>query len=256
MGRSGEPVAVCLRVADRAGVTMGDSCVVIGTGPIGLITALMSRHAGGGRTLVPDIAPERLRLAKKLGFEPVNAPAETLAAASDGDGADVLVECSGAAPAALEMTRLVRTGGTICLASLFKAPTPVALLHMSFKELRLVGSRVYTREEFRRATALVAQLETPLAKLITRIVPLSAAGDVFELAPDPGAGMVKVLVDCRGRPRGSEIPLQDMRLREDASGQLPAFLAMPCPARRPARPQAVSARVARKTTSTPRASWS
>ena len=160
----------------------------------------MSRHAGGGRTLVPDIAPERLRLAKKLGFEPVNAPAETLAAASDGDGdgADVLVECSGAAPAALEMTRLVRTGGTICLASLFKAPTPVALLHMSFKELRLVGSRVYTREEFRRATALVAQLETPLAKLITRIVPLSAAGDVFELATDPEAGMVKVLVDCRG----------------------------------------------------------
>lgn len=196
-----EPVAVCLRVADRAGVTMGDTCVVTGAGPIGLITALMLRHAGAGRILVSDIAPGRLQLALELGFETVNATTETLAdavaAATGGDGADVLVECSGAAPAALEMTRLVRTGGTICLASLFKAPVPVALLDMNFKELRLVGSRVYTREEFRRATELVVQLEEPLLKLITRIVPLSDAGDVFELVTDANAGMMKVLVDCR-----------------------------------------------------------
>ncbi|WP_353476339.1 alcohol dehydrogenase catalytic domain-containing protein (plasmid) [Salipiger sp. H15] len=196
-----EPVAVCLRVADRAGVTMGDTCVVTGAGPIGLITALMLRQAGAGRILVSDIAPGRLRLAGELGFETVDASrdslAEAVAAATGGDGADVLVECSGAVPAALEMTRLVRTGGTICLASLFKAPTPVALLDMSFKELKLVGSRVYTREEFRRATELVAQLEAPLLNLITRIVPLSAAGDVFDLVTDPDAGMVKVLVDCR-----------------------------------------------------------
>ncbi|NDW00891.1 zinc-binding dehydrogenase [Salipiger sp. PrR002] len=196
-----EPVAVCLRVADRAGVTMGDTCVVTGAGPIGLITALMLRHAGAGRILVSDIAPGRLKLARDLGLETVNVSSQSLAGAvaeaTGGDGADVLVECSGAAPVALEMTRLVRTGGTLCLASLYKAPVPVPLLDMSFKELRLIGSRVYTREEFRRAVDLVAKLEEPLLRLVTQVVPLSGAGDVFDLVTDPTSDAVKVLVDCQ-----------------------------------------------------------
>lgn len=196
-----EPLAVCLRAVERAGVKVGDTCVVTGAGPIGLITAVILRRAGASRVIVTDIVVRRLEIAASMGFDTVNVARLSLQdevlARTNGDGADVLIECSGAPASALEMTRLVRVGGTMCLASLFKGPTPVALLDLSFKELSIVGSRVYTREEFRRAAEMVARLESDLLPLITRIVPLSESAGVFDLLADPAAGMVKVLIDCQ-----------------------------------------------------------
>lgn len=196
-----EPLAVALRAVEQSGIGVADRVAVLGAGPIGLLVALVAKQAGAARVLISDIDPARLALAADLGFAAVDIRQEDLAervlAATDGDGADVVFDCAGAAPAALEMTRITRPGGTICLAALHKTPNPVALLDIAFKELRLIGSRVYTQEQFRRSIDLAQSLAAPLARLITRTLPLSAAAGVFEILRDPEAGEVKVLIDCQ-----------------------------------------------------------
>lgn len=174
--------------------------VVLGAGPIGLLTGLMARHAGAAQVLISDPDPARLRIAAQLGLVPVDLrgedPAARVMAATGGDGADMVFECAGVEATALEMTRIVRPGGTICLASLHETPNPVALLDIAFKEIRLIGSRVYTREQFRRSIDLAQTLATPLQSLISDILPLSAAKNVFGIIDNPGIDSVKILIDC------------------------------------------------------------
>ena len=95
-----EPLAVGVHGATKAAVKPGDIGVVIGAGPIGLVTALSLLAAGCARVFVSDVDEAKLALAATLGpITPVNVRSQNLAktvlAATDGWGADVVVECSG-----------------------------------------------------------------------------------------------------------------------------------------------------------------
>ncbi|MEQ8342092.1 MAG: alcohol dehydrogenase catalytic domain-containing protein [Marinovum algicola] len=195
-----EPLAVALRAVEQSGLGLADRVAVLGAGPIGLLTALAARQAGAAEVLVSDIDPARLALAGALGFRPVDLRQDDLSeqvqTATDGDGVDVVFECAGVGPAARDMTRIARPGGTICLTSLHKAPCPVALLDIAFKELRLIGSRVYTREQFRRSITLAQAMAEDLERVITRTLPLSGSAHVFDLIAAPEEADVKILIDC------------------------------------------------------------
>lgn len=196
-----EPLAVAVRAVDQARTRVNDRAVVFGAGPIGMLTALVLREAGAAQVIVSDIDPSRVARAAGLGFIAVNSGQEDLVARAlaetDGDGADLVFECSGVAPAALNMTRVLRPGGTICMAAMHKKPNPVALLDINFKELTVIGTRVYTREQFQRSIGLARRLTPALKRLITHDLPLSAAQDVFALLADPGADSLKVMIDCQ-----------------------------------------------------------
>ncbi len=196
-----EPLAVALRAVERSGAGLTDRAVVIGAGPIGLLTTLLLRRAGVSRILVSDIDPHRLDLAARMGATSVDARKESLEdrvmKATNGDGADVVFECAGAAKAVEEITRIVRPSGTICIASIHKAAVPVSLIDINFRELTLVGSRVYTREQFRRAIDLAYELADDLRPMVTHVVPLRAAPKVFQMQASPNERAVKILVDCR-----------------------------------------------------------
>ncbi|MFW8637583.1 zinc-dependent alcohol dehydrogenase [Cribrihabitans pelagius] len=195
-----EPMAVAQRAVEQSGLALSDRAAALGAGPIGLLVALAARQAGAAKVIASDIDPFRLSLAASFGFVPVDLRnqglQEQVLAETAGDAVDVVFECAGAEPAARDMTRILRSGGTICLASLHKAPCPVALLDIAFKELRLIGSRVYTKEQFGRSIPLASALADDLEKLITRTLPLSAADSAFDFIADPNKNGVKVLIDC------------------------------------------------------------
>ncbi|WMI80265.1 zinc-dependent alcohol dehydrogenase [Anaerotignum sp. MB30-C6] len=196
-----EPLAVIVRSIHQAKFQALDTCVVIGAGPIGMITGMMLVHMGASKVFISDVDDKKLEKAKSFGMTPVNVKKENLEqvvkAATEGEGADVLFECSGAEIAAMQMTDITRVGGNICMTSVHKHPHSVNLRDLNFKEQTLVGSRVYTKEEFRQAVAYAEIINDELESIVSHVVSLKDSPKVFDMIADPTAGTCKVLVDCQ-----------------------------------------------------------
>jgi (R,R)-butanediol dehydrogenase / meso-butanediol dehydrogenase / diacetyl reductase len=191
-----EPLAVGIHALSRVSIQPTDTVVVLGAGTIGLVTALSCRNHKMARLFVTDVLGARLELARELGFEALDARDPNLPSlirgATDGEGADVVFECTGAPAAALQMTDLVRSQGSIVNCGVFKKPAPVNLQAVNFKELVIMGSRVYSLRDFELATKIASSL--PMDKLITLCLPLQQAPDAFGLLMS-GAHAGKVLLE-------------------------------------------------------------
>ena len=196
-----EPLAVLVHAIHMSGFEPLDTAVVAGAGPIGMLCAVMLKHAGASQIFISDVAEKRLEAARELGMIPVNPLKEDLEAvvkaATDGEGCDVFFECSGAAAAAVQMTDVTRVRGKICMVSVHKQPHEVNLRDVNFKEQTLVGTRVYTKDEFGQAVELTKKLENQLEKIVTHVVPLRESEKVFDMIADPECGTIKVVVDCK-----------------------------------------------------------
>ena len=196
-----EPLAVIVRTMHQANFQTRDTAAVIGAGPIGLLTGIVLKHAGASKIIISDVDDARLAMCKEFGFETVNVKNESLIdyvnQATGNVGVDVVFECSGSEPSALEITKLCRIGGMICLTGVHKVPHAVNLQDVNFKEQTLVGSRVYTLREFGQAVEYAKEIAPELEKIVTHVVPLAESEKVFDLIKDPGEMTVKVLVDCR-----------------------------------------------------------
>ncbi|MFI5061941.1 MAG: zinc-binding dehydrogenase, partial [Actinomycetales bacterium] len=108
-------------------------------------------------------------------------------------GADVVFEVSGAAAAVLGATGLAKVRGTVVVVAIHPTPRPVDLHRVFWRELTILGARVYERRDFERAVELVAEGAIPSQKLITRVVALAEVASAFE-ALETGQAM-KILVE-------------------------------------------------------------
>ena len=196
-----EPLAVVVRSLHQARFNLLDSTVVTGAGPIGVLTAIVLKHSGASRIIISDVDEARLELCRGFGFETVNVRNASLVDyvidSTNGEGVDIVFECSGVESAAAEMTKLARVGGTICMTGIHKAPRAVDLRDINFKEQVLIGSRVYTKREFEMSVAYAQTLAADLEKVVTQTIPLSEAAGVFDMIADETVNTVKVLVDCQ-----------------------------------------------------------
>lgn len=196
-----EPLAVIVRALHQARFQPLDSAVVIGAGPIGILTGIMLKHCSASRVIISDIDAARLAMCREFGFETVNVKEKNLVdyvnEATGGDGVDIVFECSGTESSALEVTRLARIGGCICMTGVHKAPHAVNLMDLNFKEQWMIGTRVYTKREFELSVPYAAALAADLEKIVSHVVPLSQSDAVFAMIADPAVNTVKVLVDCR-----------------------------------------------------------
>jgi len=194
-----EPLAVACHDIRRGEVRAGETTVVLGGGPIGLLIALAA-GAAGASVLVSEPNGERRAFAEELGFETVDPSAVDLpahvAAATEGVGADVVFEVSGAPAAALAMTQLAALRGRIVVVAIYPDPQPIRLFDLFWKELEVRGARVYEPEDYERAIDLVAAGTLPLERLISRVEPLERLPDLFAEMMESPTGM-KTLVDCR-----------------------------------------------------------
>lgn len=195
-----EPLAVIVRAIHQAQMQALDTTLVVGAGPIGILTGMMLVHMGASKVYISDVNGNRLKQAAAFGMIPVDVGKEDLVKAvrdgTDGEGVDVLFECSGAESAAMQMTDLTRVGGMICMVSVHKAPHSVNLRDLNFKEQRMVGTRVYTKEEFRQAVEYAPRVQEELERIATHIVPMRESTGVFDLIANPESCTIKVLIDC------------------------------------------------------------
>lgn len=192
-----EPLAVACHDVRLAEVQAGDEVVVLGGGPIGMLVALVARHAGA-EVIVSEINPYRVALARSIGLEAVN-PRETdlvelVMRRTKGKGAEIVFEVSGSQAGADIMTELLRTRGLAVVVAIFAQKPKIDLFRFFWRELRLKGVRVYESQDFAAAIALAAEGALPLDELITDIRPLSALRSGFE-DMEKGGQVMKILLE-------------------------------------------------------------
>jgi 2-desacetyl-2-hydroxyethyl bacteriochlorophyllide A dehydrogenase len=194
-----EPLAVACHDVRRGQILPGEQIVIIGGGPIGMLIALVARHQGA-QVLVSEINPYRVQLAQQLGFETTNPAQSDLVGVvekwTDGAGADVVFEVSGSAAGAKAMTELVRTRGRIVVVAIFAQPPPVDLFRIFWRELNIIGTRVYEPQDFEQAIQLAAKGALPLEQIVSARRPLSELQITFEDI-ESSTELMKVLVDTR-----------------------------------------------------------
>ncbi len=194
-----EPIAVACHDVRLGEVQPNEQVVVIGGGPIGMLIALVAKHAGA-QVLVSEVNQFRVELARELGLDAVN-PLETDLVAyveerTNGAGADVVFEVSGSAAGATTMTELARTRGRIVVVAIFAKAPKVDLFRFFWRELKLCGVRVYEPQDFEEAIELVASETLPLERLITARYPLSGLQAAFEQI-ESGADVMKILINTQ-----------------------------------------------------------
>ncbi|MEV0531437.1 alcohol dehydrogenase catalytic domain-containing protein [Kitasatospora sp. NPDC050463] len=200
-----EPTAVAVHDVGRAGVRAGERVVVVGGGPVGLLIALVAR-AAGAEVRVAELSDHRRLLAGELGITAWDPASDDVSALvqewTQGAGADVAFEVSGAAGGVETAVDVLRVRGRLCLVAIHPRPREVNLHRFFWRELTLVGARLYDRSDFERAVALVADGTVPAERLISKVVPLTEAPAAFE-ALEGGGDVMKILVDCADDTRGA-----------------------------------------------------
>jgi len=193
-----EPMGNAVLAAFAEEIT-GETVLVTGCGPIGLMAIAISRLAGASQIFATDINPERRALAKALGADVVLDGAspdvvERIRAMTHGDGVDVVLEMSGAEPAIRQGFAAVTNGGRVSLLGLPSRPVTLDLNNdIIFKGVRvygITGRRMY--ETWYRTSALLAQ-GLDLSLIVTHQFPLTQFAEAFELLAAGHAGKVVLL---------------------------------------------------------------
>ena len=194
-----EPVNTVLKAVERAGVEEGQTALVVGQGPIGLILTQAVRWKGA-RVIATEVREDRLGMSRELGADPAlqaaSAPVEAVRRLSGGKGADVaFVAALGQEPLdqAIDATR---PGGRIML---FAATSPgetaevdLGALCASEKDIMTSYSASVDVQEL--AAQLVFERAIRVKELITHRFGLDEAARAIELAANPVPGVLKVML--------------------------------------------------------------
>jgi len=176
----------------------GQTVVVTGCGPIGLMTVAIAKLAGAAKVFATDINPERLEIARRLGADVViNGRDDVVARLCEltgGVGVDVVLEMSGAEVAIRQGFEAVTNGGRVSLLGIPERPITLDLASdVIFKGLRvygITGRKMF--ETWYRTQALLAQ-GLDLTPIVTHRIPLRDYHQAFELLAGGHAGKVVLL---------------------------------------------------------------
>ena len=193
-----EPLSVATHDVRMSGLKAGETAVVLGGGPIGLLVAMVAKEVGAN-VIVSEVNEKRIAKAKELGLNAVNPTKLDLVKyvreQTEGRLADVVFEVAGVQPALDVMTEVAGIRGRIVMVAIHGQKKEVDLFKFFWKELKLIGARVYEKEDYEKSIKLITANELPFEEMITDVQPLSNIQKVFENIDNNPDGM-KVLMDC------------------------------------------------------------
>jgi (R,R)-butanediol dehydrogenase/meso-butanediol dehydrogenase/diacetyl reductase len=195
-----EPAAVAAHGVDRTGLRPGNSVLITGGGPIGVLAALYAQAAGAARIIVSEPNAHRRAFLERLNVGHVIDPGaagfhEALRDLTDGLGADVAVECSATEAGLSAVLEGVRTRGKISQVALHVRPAlidPMLLCQMS---LTVEGIWCYPTGDWPRIMSLIATGRFPVERVVSHEIPLeSAVPDGFDELCSPASTAMKVVI--------------------------------------------------------------
>jgi D-xylulose reductase len=193
-----EPLAVGLHAANKAQIKPGDVAVVMGAGPIGILTALAAIAGGCAQVIISDVQQAKLDLAASLGpIVPVNVREESVVEVvntmTDSWGADIVFECSGNAQAAASVFAPLRPGGVVVFVGIPLAPIAYSVSDAQIKEARIENVFRYAHI-YPRALALMGSGRLDVKPLITDSFSFKQSIEAFDYCVNMPASSVKAQI--------------------------------------------------------------
>lgn len=194
-----EPVNTCMKAIDSLALQPGETVLVIGQGPIGIMLALLAKR-GGAAVVTSDLYPQRHTIAKDYGLRhPVHAssedPGRKVRELTEGRGADVVILAVAGNSLIRPAIEAARPGGRVMLfAQTQRSEVSIDPATICVDEKVLLGSYSASVALQEESVRLVFSREVDFARLITHRFPLERAVEAFELAANPGPDSMKIVV--------------------------------------------------------------
>jgi len=184
---------------ELGGLVAGDSVVVTGPGPIGLLGVAVAKALGAKPVILTGTRDSRLEIGTRLGADHViNVRNEDVVAKvkeyTDDIGADFVLECSGASNALNESGQMVNRGGKICLAAFPHEDVPVNVKHLVANNIYVFGIRGEGKSGTHRAAALMEQKRFDATLIHTHTFDMSNLPEAIRYAKDRVEDAIKVVV--------------------------------------------------------------
>jgi len=182
-----EPLSVGVHAVTRAKVSVGQTVLITGAGPIGLMCLMAARAAGAGTTIITDIKQERLEVAKQLGathaidttkLTDVVTHIHSLVGPQT---IDTAIECSGATVAIHAAIKATRNGGVVCLVGMGTPEITLPLVDAAVREVDIIGVFRYANT-YPKTLALIASGKVDVKPLITHHFNFRESVDAFNVA--------------------------------------------------------------------------
>jgi L-gulonate 5-dehydrogenase len=194
-------LTTCLHAQRQVAIFPGESVVVTGLGVTGQLHVQLAKARGAGVIGVTRRAEKR-QLAERLGAD-VTIPAgdgavEKVRDATEGRGADVIIETTGVLPVVASAVNMVRSGGRLLLFGIITAKEgALPFYDLYFKELTLINARVARSEDYPASIALVERGLVQLEPLLSDVMPLEQLKTAIGMLGSDSARRMKIILDHR-----------------------------------------------------------
>ncbi len=182
-----EPFNTIIRAFEKASPSYGDTVLISGPGPMGLLALLLGQYCGCGSILMTglDADRERLRIAESLGAVPINVEREDVKGrvkeVTHGLGLSVILETSGSSRALIQDLDLLRRCGKLILVGLSEEPAPFIPAAFALNETEMIGIRAYNPKTWETCLKILASGKIDFSPVLTHRLPLDQAEKGFEL---------------------------------------------------------------------------
>ena len=194
-----EPVNTCMKGIERLGPQPGETVLVIGQGPIGLILSALARRMGA-IVITSDLYPQRLTISKRLGLGTTLDASRTdtvkaVRELTEGRGADAAIVAVGGNALIRTALGAVRPGGRVLLfAQTVRGETPIDPATICVDEKTLLGSYSASVEQQEESVRFVMNREMDLEALISHRFPLASSVEALNLAAHPQPDSMKIVI--------------------------------------------------------------
>ena len=194
-----EPVNTCMKGIERLGPQPGETVLVIGQGPIGLILSALARRMGA-IVITSDLYPQRLTISKRLGLGTTLDASRTdtvkaVRELTEGRGADAAIVAVGGNALIRTALGAVRPGGRVLLfAQTVRGETPIDPATICVDEKTLLGSYSASVEQQEESVRFVMNREMDLEALISHRFPLASSVEALNVAAHPQPDSMKIVI--------------------------------------------------------------
>lgn len=194
-----EPLAVSYRGVNNGGDISGKNVLIVGAGTIGLLALAVVKMRNPAKVFVTDLSDNRLRVARKMGADFTLNPTtddvpEAIRKATGGLGVDLAFEAVGATPTVQQAMSSLKIGGMAVWIGNSAKMINVNMQEIVTRELKVVGTFLYTFKEFGEVVDLLNNGKLNLEPMISVAAPIAEGAEWFrKLAKDPGP-LIKVIL--------------------------------------------------------------